>query len=112
MKRALLLLSLVALTATATPVDNMVAHCEVVMQAGVCKVDLDTRQYTKPTIFIAGVGAISTASYLKIRNAGPEMCNVVREVCSSWNSDDCKAARSLWRSQIVLRDGASDVMWR
>ncbi len=81
-------------------IDHMVAQCEDVMAQNVCRVELDARDYPAPTILIAGVGRISTVSYLKIRGAGDEMCNVVRQVCTEgWDGSDCKAARALWRQQ-------------
>ena len=51
-------------------------------------------------MLIAGVGRIRTDAYLRIRNAGDNMCAVVREVCTAdWAGDECKAARALWRQQ-------------
>lgn len=94
------------LLAADTRVDNMVAQCAVVMQADVCKVALDPRDYPNPTILFSGVGRVKTASYLRIRGAGTardtdgsyRMCTMVREVCTSqWDGDDCRAARALWR---------------
>jgi hypothetical protein len=79
-------------------IDNMSAHCERVMAQGVCKVKSDRSEYPSSTVLVAGVGRVKTDSYLKIRNAGDQMCNVVREVCTaSFDGDDCKAARALWR---------------
>jgi len=105
MKRLLTLL-LAPLLAHAGPVDNMVAQCDAVMKQGACAVVLDPRDYPNATILIAGVGRISTASYLRIRapadarnpDGSFQMCVIVREVCTSdWTGDDCKAARALWR---------------
>lgn len=84
----------------------MVANCELVMRQGVCAVVLDPRDYPNATILVAGVGRISTASYLRIKAPADaknpdgtyQMCSVVREACSaSFDGDDCKAARALWR---------------
>lgn len=67
--------------------------------SAVC-VALDRKDYPNSTILVAGVGRIQTDSYLKIRNAGDQMCAVVREVCTAeFNSDDCMAARALWRQK-------------
>ena len=107
MKRLLtFLLALAAAAASAGPVNNMVAQCEAVMRQGACAVALDPRDYPNATILIAGVGRISTASYLRIRAPADarnpdgtfRMCAIVREVCTAdWTGDDCKAARALWR---------------
>jgi len=100
--KTLLILSLLSFNTLAADqrIDNMVRHCEAVMAQGVCKVVLDRKAYPNPTILVAGVGRISTDSYIKIKNAGDQMCNVVREVCTaSFDGDDCKAARALWRQK-------------
>jgi hypothetical protein len=92
--------------AYAGPVENMVNQCQQVMEQGACRVSLDARNYPNPTISIIGVGRISTAAYLRIRNTGdalaPDgrflMCTTVEDVCSAnFNGDECKAARALWR---------------
>jgi hypothetical protein len=96
MKR-LLIIFLIG-SAQAGPVDNMVAQCEAVMKLNVCRVQLDRKSYVNPTVLIAGVGRVSTESYVKIRNSGDHMCKVVREVCTTaFDGDDCRAARALWR---------------
>ena len=64
-------------------VDNMTANCQVVMDRGVCRVQLDPKDYKSTTIAVAWVGKIQPLSYLKIRNAGDEMCKVVRTVCEA-----------------------------
>ena len=104
MKLLALLLLLPAL-AFAGPVENMRSHCEQVMAQGQCRVALDARDYPNATILIAGVGRISTASYLRVRGLGDlknmdgtyAMCSVIATACKSWDSDDCKAVRALWR---------------
>jgi hypothetical protein len=98
----LIFLSLLSFGALAADqrIENMVRNCDAVMTQGVCKVALDRKNYPNSTILVAGVGRISTDSYIKIKNAGDQMCNVVREVCTaSFDGDDCKAARALWRQQ-------------
>jgi hypothetical protein len=106
MKTIFALLFVLTSAAAADPrVDNMVAQCSAVMESGACRVVLDPRDYPNSTVLIAGVGRISTASYLKIRGTGEarnpdgsyRMCTIVREACSVWDSDDCKAARALWK---------------
>lgn len=100
MLRVLLLVMLSPAIALAGPTDNMVAHCESVMAQKVCRVQLDRKSYPNETVLVAGVGRIKTDSYLKIRNAGDQMCSVVRDVCTaSFDGDDCKAARALWRQK-------------
>jgi hypothetical protein len=101
MKKLLIFLFLCPLLAFADPrIDNMVRNCDAVMARGVCKVVLDRKAYPNSTVLVAGVGRIKTDSYLKIRNAGDQMCKVVREVCTAdFDSDDCKAARALWRQR-------------
>lgn len=81
-------------------IENMVRNCERVMAQNVCRVALDRKDYPNGYVLVAGVGRINADSYLKIRNAGDQMCNVVREVCTSdFDGQDCKAARALWRQQ-------------
>lgn len=100
MKYFLLFLLLPTLVLADVRIDNMVHHCDAVMAQGVCKVVLDKKDYPNSTILVAGVGRIQTDSYIKIKNAGDQMCTVVREVCTaSFDGDDCKAARALWRQQ-------------
>jgi hypothetical protein len=84
-----------------TRIDAMVGNCQAVMDRGVCKVVLDRNSYPNKTMIVAGVPyRISTDSYIKIKNAGDQMCTVVREVCTAnFDGDDCKAARALWRQK-------------
>jgi hypothetical protein len=96
----LILLLLFPVLALAGPIDNMVSQCESVMERKVCRVALDRKDYPNGYVIVSGVGKINADSYLKIRNAGDQMCKVVREVCTaSFDGDDCKAARALWRQK-------------
>lgn len=101
MKNLLLALALVAPLAGAdSRIDNMVRQCEEVMSRKVCRVSLDRKDYPNGYLVVSGVGRISADSYLKIRNAGDQMCIVVREVCTaSFDGQDCRAARALWRQK-------------
>jgi hypothetical protein len=70
------------------------------MAQNVCRVALDRKDYPNGYVLVAGVGRINADSYLKIRNAGDQMCAVVRDVCTAdFNGQDCKAARALWRQR-------------
>ena len=98
MKNLLFACVLSANAAADTRIDSMVTHCQSVMTRGVCRVQLDRSNIPNATMLVAGVGRIKTDSYLKIRNAGDQMCVVVRDVCNAnFEGDDCKAARALWR---------------
>lgn len=96
-----LTLALLPISALASPIDNMVRNCEVVMAQDVCRVELDRRAFKNPTVLIvnsSGSVRISTDSYVRIRNSGAAMCEVVKTACTTdWNGDDCKAARALWK---------------
>lgn len=97
--KKLLILALIG-SAHAGPIDNMARNCEAVMAQDVCRVELDRRSFKNPTVLIvnsSGPVRISTDSYVRIRNSGAGMCNLVRDVCTSeWDGDDCMAARALW----------------
>lgn len=103
MKNLLLFIVVLALApfAAADPrIENMVLQCEEVMSRKVCRVSLDRKDYPNGYVVVSGVGKINADSYLKIRNAGDQMCIVVREVCTaSFDGQDCKAARALWRQR-------------
>ena len=101
MKYLVLALVLAANAANAdSRIDSMVTQCQSVMTRGVCRVQLDRSNIPNATMLVAGVGRIKTDSYLKIRNAGDQMCVVVRDVCNAnFEGDDCKAARALWRQK-------------
>lgn len=99
--RYLAILALIPLAAQADQrIDNMVRNCDRVMVQNVCRVALDRKDYPNGYVLVAGVGRINADSYLKIRNAGDQMCNVVREVCTAeFDGQDCRAARALWRQK-------------
>lgn len=101
-------LAFVCSLAHAGPVENMAAQCNVVMDAGLCRVALDPKDYpnaTIPIILPSGVRRIDKATYLAIRALGFQkdvqghwlMCLKVYDACSQWDSDACLAVRSLWR---------------
>ena len=112
MKKHLIFASLAFMAAAALAADprveNMAGQCNAVMARGVCRVALDAKDYPNETILISEVGRIKTAAYLKIQNTGEKknadgswlMCTLVRDVCTaSWDGDECKAARALWRQE-------------
>jgi hypothetical protein len=103
MKTLILFLALLSFGASAADsrVDTMVGNCTDVMVRDVCRVVLDRKNYPNPTMKFAGVPyLVSTDSYIKIRNAGDQMCSLVRQVCAAnFDSADCKAARALWKQQ-------------
>ena len=90
-----------ALSASPLPpsaVENMYQNCKEYMDRGVCRVQLDKKDYPNETIMTTCCGRIKTSSYLKIRNAGVTMCDLIKQVCTEDpNGDDCKAARSGWK---------------
>jgi hypothetical protein len=115
LKKLTTILALAALSAIASassPIDNMTANCQEVMKKGACRVAADERDYPVGGMtLISGVGRVSNASYLKIRNARTDMeadgetftmCAMIKVVCVAygspeWNSDDCKVVRGSWK---------------
>jgi hypothetical protein len=108
MKHIVLLAAFVAFNVVAAPLEatrigNMVAQCALPMGQQACRVDLDKKQYSNPTVLIAGPGRVDTASYLRFKNAGPQMCNFIRQVCTQdGESVDCLTARKLWKDVSPL----------
>jgi hypothetical protein len=94
----LLLLLLAALPAFAQDLDPMLAECQRQMALGVCTAQVDKASYPpNATVLLAGVGRIPLDSYLTIRNAGDQMCNVARFHCTrNPNGPECKTAKALW----------------
>jgi hypothetical protein len=94
----LLLLLLLAGTASAQTVDALVAECERQMALGVCTAQIDKTRYPpNATVLIAGRGRVSLDAYLRIRNADKEMCVLARAYCATApNGDECKTANALW----------------
>lgn len=89
-----------SLNATASDIDTVVAECERQMQQTICTVQLDASQYD-PTakLVIPGVGRVSLASYIKLRSADKEMCNMAKKYCTEYpDGDECKIAKSFWNT--------------
>jgi hypothetical protein len=87
-------------------VDQVVARCEADLLKGVCRVQQGASTVSDPEqmVFVAGFGAIDAEAYRRLRDAGPSMCQWVREACRrDWSGTDCKAARALHGQGVPAR---------
>lgn len=114
MKKTLTILALAALSAIASassPIDNMAANCQEVMDRGVCRVALDVRDYPAGgKTLISGIGRVSNEAIIKLRDTRTDkqpdgtftMCALAKQVCmADWNSDDCKVVRGSWKQTVA-----------
>lgn len=109
MKHILIFLSVVCSMAFAGPVENMAGQCSAVMEAGLCRVALDPKDYpnaTIPIVLPTGVVRVSTAEYLAVRALGFQkdaqgrwlMCQRVLDSCTAnFDGDGCRVARAMFR---------------
>lgn len=92
----LLALLFVPMLAHADPrVDAMVNVCRAVHGKDVCR--LDHQSAPAQDTFVPGMGIIKASSLQKLIDAHDDMCDVIAQMCSQWDSDDCKAVRISWR---------------
>jgi hypothetical protein len=85
-------------------VNALFCACTNAMVSNTCRVMQDKGQTLVPqgatVIFVSGIGPIDADLYKKLRGSGEGMCAQVREVCAgSWNSQQCKTARTLYGAQ-------------
>jgi hypothetical protein len=83
--------------------DALHAACVADMIANTCKVmgtgSMSNASTLAPDslVFIAGVGSIAAADYLKMHEAGDAMCSVIRGACEKqWDSSQCMTARKVY----------------
>lgn len=103
--KTLILLLMAALSLGASSdgrVDNMVAHCEALHLRDVCRVKLDRRTFTEPTVSIINNGVkvrVDADAYIEMKNEGDNMCAWVRRVCTAdWAGRRCFVARNSYRA--------------
>jgi hypothetical protein len=82
-------------------VDKIVGECERQMALDICTAKIDRNSYPKnATVLLAGIGRINLDAYIKIKDAGDNMCTLARAYCTNTpNSDECKASQALWQSK-------------
>ncbi len=91
-----LALLFVPMLAHADPrVDAMVNQCRAVHGKDVCR--LDHGDLVTKDAFVPGMGWIRAKSMNKLISARDSMCEVIEQMCSQWDSDDCRAVRVSWR---------------
>lgn len=77
------------------------ARCEDEHKRGVCRARLDRKHYPpNATLFVVGKGYVSLEPYLRIRNAGKQMCTLARYYClTKPTGEECGVAQDLWAKQ-------------
>ena len=83
------------------------ANCMTAMINDVCTVRNERTPTPEPTAgltFVAGLGAIDSESYRRLRESGDAMCSLTKDVCEQdWDGPQCRLGRSLWSSAAVSR---------
>jgi hypothetical protein len=77
-------------------------NCVSAMVAGVCAATSgsSSAKQASGTVLVAGVGRVDAKFYVKLREAGSSMCELITEPCTDdWEGSKCKTVRALWSAK-------------